>query len=167
MRSEGMSVIMEPKFLYNAPIAATAVPEDFEVPFGKARIRREGKDLSLITYGNTTHMCLQVAEMLEKEIGADIEVIDLRSLLPLDIDAIIESVKKTGKVLVVHEDKVFSGFGAEVAATITDKAFEYLDGPVRRLGSSFTPVGFNRILEKAVLPNTDKILMATKELLEY
>ncbi len=167
MRSEGMSVFLEPKFLYNAPIAAVPVPEDFEVPFGKARIRREGKDLSLITYGNTTHMCLQVAEMLEKEIGADVEVLDLRSLLPLDIDAIIESVKKTGKVLVVHEDKVFSGFGAEIAATITDKAFEHLDGPVRRLGSTFTPVGFNPILEKAILPNTEKILLAVKELLNY
>ncbi len=167
MRSEGMTVFLEPKFLYNAPIAATAVPDDFEVPFGKARIRREGKDLSIITYGNTSHMCLQVAEKLEKETGADIEVLDLRSLLPLDIDAIVASIKKTNKALVVHEDKVFSGFGAEIAASITEKAFEHLDGPVRRVGSEFTPVGFNRILEKAVLPDTEKILAAAKELLDY
>ncbi|MGD2035408.1 MAG: thiamine pyrophosphate-dependent enzyme [Bacteroidales bacterium] len=167
MRSEGMNVFLEPKFLYNAPIAATPVPDDFEIPFGKARIRREGKDLSIITYGNTTHMCLEAAEKLNKENGTEIEVLDLRSLLPLDVEAIIKTVKKTGKVLVVHEDKVFSGFGAEIAATVTDQAFEYLDGPVRRLGSTFTPVGFNRILEKAVLPNTEKILTATKELLDY
>jgi 2-oxoisovalerate dehydrogenase E1 component len=76
-------------------------------------------------------------------------------------------VKKTGKALVVHEDKVFAGFGGEVVATITDQAFEYLDGPVRRVGSTFTPVGFNRILEQAILPNTDKILTAIKELLDY
>jgi len=167
IRSEGMTVFLEPKSLYNAPIAATPVPEDFEVPFGKARIRREGKDLSIITYGNTTHMCLEVAEKLEQETGADIEVVDLRSLLPLDTDAILATVKKTGKVLVVHEDKVFGGFGGEIAAIITDKAFEYLDGPVRRSGSTFTPVGFNRILEKAILPNADKIMQATKELLDY
>lgn len=167
MRSEGMSVFMEPKYLYNAKEAITPVPDDFEVPFGKARIRREGKDLSIITYGNTTHMCMQAAEKLEKETGVDIEVIDLRSLLPLDTDAIITSVKKTGKALVVHEDKVFSGFGGEVAATITEKAFEYLDGPVHRLGATFTPVGFNRILEKAILPDTEKIIIAINELLDY
>jgi 2-oxoisovalerate dehydrogenase E1 component len=112
-------------------------------------------------------MCLEVAEKLEKESGADIEVVDLRSLLPLDIDAIRATVKKTGKVLVVHEDKVFGGFGGEIAAIVADKAFEYLDGPVRRLGSAFTPVGFNRILEKAILPDTDKIIQTTKELLDY
>jgi len=167
MRSEGMTVFMEPKALYNAPIAATPVPDDFEVPFGKARIRREGTDLTIFTYGNTTHMCLQAAEKVAQENKASIEVIDLRSLLPLDTVAIIESVKKTGKALVVHEDKVFSGFGGEIVATITDKAFEYLDGPVRRVGSTFTPVGFSRILENAILPNTDKILEAVKELLAY
>lgn len=167
MRSEGMTVFMEPKALYNSPIAATPVPDDFEVPFGKARTRREGSDLSIFTYGNTTHMCLEVAEKLAKEKGYSLEVIDLRSLLPLDEDAIIASVKKTNKALVVHEDKIFGGFGGEIAALITDKAFEYLDGPVRRVGSTFTPVGFNRILEKAILPDVEKILKAATELLDY
>ncbi len=167
MRSEGMTLFLEPKALYNAPIAATPIPEDFEVPFGKARIRRDGKDMSVFTYGNTTPMCLEAAEKIADETGASIEVIDLRSLIPLDVDTIIESVKKTGKAMVVHEDKVFSGFGAEVAATINEKAFEYLDGPVKRLGSTFTPVGFSRVLEKAILPNTEKILAAFRDLLEY
>ena len=167
LRSEGMTLFLEPKALYNAPVAATPIPDDFEVPFGKARIRRVGKEMSVFTYGNTTHMCLEAAEKIFKETGAEIEVIDLRSLIPLDVDTIIESVKKTGKVIVVHEDKVFSGFGAEIAATITEKAFEYLDGPVKRLGSPFTPVGFSRVLEKAILPNTEKILAAFKDLLEY
>jgi 2-oxoisovalerate dehydrogenase E1 component len=167
MRSEGLTVFLEPKALYNSPIAATPIPEDFEVPFGKAHIRRAGSDLSVITYGNTTHMCLQVAEKLAMEAGVSIEVVDIRSLIPLDKESVLNSVKKTGKALVVHEDKVFSGFGAELAAQIADEAFEYLDGPVKRVGSIFTPVGFNRIFEKAILPDTDKIEKAMKELLDY
>ena len=167
IRSEGMTLFLEPKALYNAPIAATPIPEDFEVPFGKARVRREGNDITVLTYGNTTHMCLDVAKKMEEEENVDIEVIDLRSLVPLDTETILQSVKKTGKVLIVHEDKVFSGFGAEVAAIIANEAFEYLDGPVRRIGSEFTPVGFNRILERAILPNMEKILKAAKELHKY
>lgn len=167
MRSEGFTVFLEPKALYNSVEASTVIPDDFEVPFGKARIRRPGKDLSLITYGNTTLFSLNVAERLAKEGGWDVEVIDIRSLVPLDKDAIFESVKKTSKVLVVHEDKVFSGFGAEIAAMIGTEMFRYLDAPVQRVGSTFTPVGFNPILEKAVLPGEDRIYEAAKKLLEY
>ncbi len=167
IRSEGLTMFLEPKALYNAPVAATPIPEDFEVPFGKARIRREGRDLSIITYGNTTHMCLEAAEKIARETGAEPEVVDLRSLSPLDKDTILDSIKKTGKALVVHEDKIFGGFGGEVAAMIGEEAFEYLDGPVKRVGSAFTPVGFNRILEKAILTNSDRILEAVKELLNY
>ena len=167
MRSKGPTMFMEPKALYNDPLAETFVPEGFEVPFGKARIRREGKDLSIITYGNTTHMSLQAAEKIFLESGKNIEVIDIRSLIPLDEEAILNSVKKTGRALVVHEDKVFAGFGAEIAAMIAGSAFEFLDAPVKRIGSTFTPVGFNRILERAILPNTDKIYNACKELLLF
>ncbi|MFA9370671.1 MAG: thiamine pyrophosphate-dependent enzyme [Labilibaculum antarcticum] len=167
IRSRGMTVFMEPKALYNDPKASAAVPEDFEVPFGKARVRREGADLTIVTYGNTTHMCIEVADKLAEDAGKQVEVIDLRSLVPLDIETILKSVAKTNKVMVVHEDKVFSGFGAEISATITEKAFDKLDAPVKRVGSEFTPVGFNRILEKAVLPNNDKIYAAAKELLEF
>lgn len=167
IRSEGMTVFMEPKALYNSPKAATFVPDDFEVPFGKARIRRSGTDLTIITYGNATHLSIEAAEQLASEGIADIEVIDLRCLLPLDRDAIFTSVKKTSKVLIVHEDKVFGGFGGEVAAIIADEAFEWLDAPVKRLGSTFTPVGFNRILESATLPNTAKVVSAAKEILKY
>ncbi len=167
IRSRGVTMFLETKALYNAPKAATPVPDDFEVPFGKAKIRRQGKDLSIITYGNTTIMCMEVADQIAKEKGIEIEVLDLRSLSPLDKDAIFETVKKTGKVLIVHEDKVFAGFGGEVAATISSEVFEFLDAPVKRIGSTFTPVGFNRILEKAILPNNDKIYSAVKELLEF
>ncbi|PKP36249.1 MAG: 2-oxoisovalerate dehydrogenase [Bacteroidetes bacterium HGW-Bacteroidetes-15] len=167
MRSKGMTLFLEPKALYNAPKAATPIPDDFEVPFGKARVRRAGEHLSIITFGNTTHMCIEAAEKLEQELGVKVEVIDIRSIIPLDKESIIESIKKTGKALVVHEDKVFAGFGGEIAAIIAEEAFEYLDGPVKRVGATFTPVGFNRILEAAILPNTDKIYLAAKELLEY
>ncbi len=167
IRSKGLTVFMEPKALYNSPKAATSIPDDFEVPFGKARIRREGDGLSIITYGNTTHMCLEVASKLEKENGQSIEVLDLRSLAPLDEESILQTVKKTNRVLVVHEDKVFGGFGGEIASLINEKAFEYLDAPVRRVGSEFTPVGFNRILEAAILPSTDKIMKAVKDLIDY
>jgi len=153
--------------LYNDPVASAPVPDDFEVPFGKARVRREGSDLTIITYGNTTHMCMTVAKKLEEEEGVKAEVIDLRSLVPLDEETILASVKKTGKVLVVHEDKVFGGFGGEVASIITERAFEWLDGPVKRVGSTFTPVGFNRILEAAILPNVDKIYEAASDLVNY
>jgi 2-oxoisovalerate dehydrogenase E1 component len=167
MRSKGPTIFLEPKTLYNDPLAETLVPEDFEVPFGVARVRREGSDLSIITFGNTTHMSLQVAEKLEKEMGKSVEVVDIRSIVPLDKESILKSVKKTGKALVVHEDKVFAGFGGELAAIIAAEAFEYLDAPVKRVGSTFTPVGFNRILEKAILPNAEKIFVVAKELLEY
>ncbi len=167
MRSEGPTLYLEPKALYNDPVAETIVPDDFEVPFGKARIRREGTDISMITYGNTTHMCLAAAKQLEEHDGISAEVIDLRSLVPLDKEAVLNSVKKTNRVLVVHEDKVFGGFGAELAAIITEEAFQHLDAPVKRVGSTFTPVGFNRILEKAILPNTDKIYAAAKELASF
>jgi 2-oxoisovalerate dehydrogenase E1 component len=162
-----MTVFMEPKALYNSPKAATVVPEDFEVPFGKARIRRPGSDLTIITYGNATHLSLEAAEQLAAEGVADIEVLDLRSLLPLDKESIFASVKKTSRVLIVHEDKVFSGFGGEVAAIVADEAFEWLDAPVKRLGSTFTPVGFNRTLEAAILPNTEKVVAAAREILKY
>lgn len=166
IRSKGLTMFMEPKALYNDPKAASTVPDDFEVPFGKARIRRNGDDLVLITYGNTTHMCLEAAEKLAGE-GASVEVIDLRSLIPLDKETILNSVKRIGKVLVVHEDKVHSGFGAEITSVIMEEAFEYLDGPVKRVGSSFTPVGFHRSFERIILPNTEKIYQSAKEILAY
>ena len=165
MRSRGMTLFLEPKALYNNKAAKAIVPEDFEVPFGKARVRREGEDLTILTYGNTVHFCLDAAEELSDR--HSIEVVDLRSLNPLDEEAIEQSVAKTNRVLIVHEDKVFGGFGGELAGIVSEKFFEYLDAPVKRIGSEFTPVGFNRILEKAVLPNTEKIQAAMVEVLEY
>jgi 2-oxoisovalerate dehydrogenase E1 component len=111
-------------------------------------------------------MCLEAAERLSKE-NKSVEVIDLRTLIPLDKETILNSVRRIGKVMVVHEDKVFSGFGAEITSMIMEEAFEHLDGPVKRVGSSFTPVGFHRSFERAILPNTDKVYNAAKEVLAY
>lgn len=167
IRSKGPTIFLEPKALYNDPVAAAVVPDDFEVPFGKARIRRTGDSLTIISYGNTIHMCLKVAEKIAMEDHVQIEVIDIRSIVPLDSETILSSVGKTSRAMVVHEDKLFSGFGAEIAAMIQDKAFRQLDAPVRRIGSTYTPIGFNRILEKAILPNEEKIYQAVKEILKF
>ena len=167
MRSKGPTLFLEPKALYNAKQAETVVPDDYEVPFGKARVRRAGKDLSIITYGNTSHMCLQVADEIARETGKEIEVIDIRSLIPLDAETILQSVRKTNKALVVHEDKVFGGFGGELVSQIAEFGFEYLDAPVKRVGSTFTPVGFHKNLEAAILPSVKKIHQAATDLLNY
>lgn len=166
MRSKGPTVYLEPKTLYNSKSAMTVVPAEFEVPFGKARWRREGKDLAIITFGNTTHFSLEAAELLSKE-NIEIGVLDLRSLAPLDEDAVINAVKKYNRILVVHEDKVFGGFGGEIVALINEKAFDFLDAPVLRVGSTFTPVGFNRILERAILPDVERVLAGVKKVLAY
>jgi len=167
IRSKGLTLFLEPKALYNDPSAEAIVPDDFEVPFGKARIRREGTDMTIITYGNTLPMCLAAADEIKEKNGKDIEVVDLRSLLPLDEETILKSVEKTNRVLIVHEDKVFGGFGGELAGLISEKSFNSLDAPVKRVGSTFTPVGFNRILEKAILPNNQKIIDAIIDVLEF
>lgn len=166
MRSQGPTLYLEPKFLYNSALAKTPVPKDFAVPFGKALVRREGTDLSILAYGTPVHFALEAAQKLAQE-GIAAEVVDLRSLSPLDTETIFESVRKTHRVLIAHEDKVFGGFGGEVAAQIAEACFPWLDAPVGRVGSEFTPVGFNRILERAILPNTDKVLAAARKVLAY
>ncbi len=166
MRSRGITLYLEPKFLYNNPIARTNVPAEFAVPFGKARTRREGTDLTIAAYGTPVHFALEAAEALEKE-GKSVEVIDLRSLVPLDLEAVAASVRKTNRLLVAHEDKVHGGFGGEIASQIQETVFPYLDAPIGRVGSTFTPVGFNRILERAILPSPEKVLEAAKKVLTY
>ncbi|MCT4614172.1 MAG: thiamine pyrophosphate-dependent enzyme [Marinifilaceae bacterium] len=165
IRSRGITVFLEPKYLYNHQAAEAVVPDNHIVEFGKARIRNKGDKLSIVTYGNTTHMCEMAINNLNMK--EQIELIDLRSLLPMDTDTIIKSLKKTSKLLIVHEDRVLNGFGAEISAQISEKAFEYLDAPIMRLGAEFTPVGFNPILEKAILPNTEKIEKKIKEIMAF
>ena len=166
LRSRGVNLFLEPKFLYNAAQAKAPTPAEFAVPFGKARIRKAGQDLTVLAYGTPVHFALEAAHKLEAE-GIGVEVVDLRSLSPLDTATIFASVKKTHRALVVHEDKVFGGFGGEVAAQISAQCFPWLDAPVERVGSAFTPVGFNRILERATLPNAEKVLAGMRKVLAY
>ena len=166
LRSRGVTVYLEPKFLYNSILSKTPVPADFAVPFGKARVRRAGKHLTILAYGTPVHFALEAAEKLAKE-GVEVEVVDLRSLSPLDTETLFTSVKKTHRALIAHEDKVFGGFGGEVAAQVSVECFPWLDAPVERVGSEFTPVGFNRILERAILPNTEKVLAAARKVLAF
>lgn len=167
MRTRGFTMYLEPKFLYYSGVAKSMpLAENELVPFGKARLRHEGSDLSIITYGTTTHFAIQAVAELEKQ-GITADILDLRSLYPLDEEAILHTIRKTGKALIVHEDKVRGGFGGELAAIITERAFESLDAPVMRVGSEFTPVGFSKILEEAILPNPKKILDAALKLAKY
>ena len=166
LRSRGVTLFLEPKFLYNAAQAKAPIPDEFAVPFGKARIRKAGNDLTVLAYGTPVHFALEAARKLEAE-GVGVEVVDLRCLNPLDTETIFASVKKTHRALVVHEDKVFGGFGGEVAAQISAQCFPWLDAPVERVGSVFTPVGFNRILERAVLPNAEKVLAGMRKVLAF
>jgi 2-oxoisovalerate dehydrogenase E1 component beta subunit len=140
------------------------VPEgEHTVPIGEARVAREGSEMTAIAYGSSVHLALEAAEQL----GEDIEVIDLRSLCPLDREAILASARKTGKVLIAHEATRSCGAGAEVAALIGEEAFEDLDAPVRRLTAPDVPIPFSPPLEQAVLPQLDDMKEACRELLAY
>ncbi len=165
IRDNNPVVYMENKFLYRH--YKEDVPEgEYTVPIGVAALRTMGDDLSIISYGATVHLCVEVARTLERE-GASVEVVDLRSLVPLDRETVLASVRKTGKVLVAHEANITGGFGGEIAAIIAQDAFEYLDAPVMRIASLDVPVPFSPPLEMAMLPSVDKILAAARQLLAY
>jgi 2-oxoisovalerate dehydrogenase E1 component len=167
IRSQGLTFFLEPKFLYNRPEARSPKGSDtFAIPFGEGRVRRSGTDASIITYGNTVHHSLRVAERLEAE-GHSVEVFDLRCIKPLDVEGILASVRRTGKVLVVHEDHLFQGIGGEVAAIIADQCFMDLDAPVRRVGALDIPIGFSPVLEQATLPQESTIEAALRDLLAF
>lgn len=141
--------------------------EEYVLPIGKADIKRLGKDLTVVSYGLMLHFSLEAAERLSKE-GVDVEVVDPRTLVPLDKETILGSVKKTGKALVVYEANRTAGFGAEIAATIAEEAFDYLDGPVTRLASPDVPaMPYNAKLEALFLPNVDRISEAMRKLAGY
>jgi pyruvate/2-oxoglutarate/acetoin dehydrogenase E1 component len=140
------------------------VPEgEHTTPLGEARVVREGEEVTVIAYGSAVHLALRAAEELDE----DIEVLDLRTLCPLDKDAILASARRTGKVLVAHEATQSCGVGAEVAALISERAFEELDAPVRRLTAPDVPIPFSPTLEQAVLPQLDDMKEACRELLAY
>ena len=144
------------------------VPEgEYDVPLGEAQVRRLGEHLTVVTYGFMLHHCLEAAEAVAGE-GIDVEVVDLRTLKPMDKGTVLESVKKTGKVLIVHEDNLTGGVGAEVAAIIGQEAFEYLDGPITRLASpDISAMPYSTPLEEFAMPNAQKIVGALRDLAAY
>jgi 2-oxoisovalerate dehydrogenase E1 component beta subunit len=155
----------EHKHLYRR-IKDEVPDERYTVPFGEARVHREGDDLSLITWGAMVYTADEAAQKLEEE-GISVEILDLRTLVPWDKEAVLRSVEKTSKALVLHEDTLTGGFGAEIAATIAQEAFENLDAPVRRVAAPDAPVPFAPVLEKAFIPQVDDVIAAVKELAEY
>lgn len=160
-------LFMEHKGLYRQGYAATEEPdEDYVIPFGKGRIVSDGDILTVITWGAMVQKTIEAVKSLSLENGL-VEIIDLRTLNPLDINIIKTSIEKTGKALIVYEDNLTNGPGAEISAIIGEKCFEYLDGPIKRIASKDSPVPFNWFLENKVLPQTEDIALGIKELLEY
>jgi len=158
-------LFFEHKHLYRR-IKAEVPAERYTTPIGKARIHRAGDDVSLITWGAMVHTAGEAAEQLEDG-GVSVEVLDLRTVMPWDEQAVLASVRKTSKVLVLHEDTRTGGFGAEIAATIAEKAFEDLDAPVKRIAAPDTPVPFSPSLEKAFIPQVEDVVAGLRDLAEY
>ncbi len=165
IRDEDPVIFFEHKFLYRR-VKETLPPGDWTVPIGKAAVRREGRDLSILTYGAMVWTALDAAKTLESE-GIDVEVVDLRTLFPLDEETILASVSKTNKAMVLHEATRTGGIGAEIAAVLSERCFEYLDGPLLRITAPDTPVPFAPPLEEFFLPSPDKVCRAARALAGY
>ncbi len=156
IRDDDPVIYLEHKYLYRS-IKEELPAEDYSVPIGKARICREGSDISIITYGWMVHVALEAAERASSE-GISIAVLDLRTLVPLDREAILATARQTSKVILLHEDTLTGGLGGELAGIISEHAFDYLDGPLVRIAAPDTPVPFSKTLEKAFLPNAERVL---------
>lgn len=166
IRDDDPVLYFEHKYLYRR-IKEELPSGDHVVPIGKARLAREGRDLSIITYAATVWKALEAAEQLEKEDGLSVEVLDLRSLLPMDDEAILATVKKTNRVMIVHEDTRTGGVAGEVTARITEKAFAYLDAPILRVTAADVPLPYSPPLEDYVLPQTSDIVTVARQLAAY
>jgi 2-oxoisovalerate dehydrogenase E1 component len=167
IRGKDPVLFLEHKGLYRARIAERPEPDqDYTLPLGRAKVVREGNDLTVVTWGMQVHQSLQALKGLG-ELSPSVEIIDIRTLNPLDMETIFNSVKKTGKVMIAHEDNLTGGFGGEIAARIAQGAFEYLDGPILRVAAEDTFVPYNQIMEKRVLPQVEDIAGAIKKLFLY
>jgi pyruvate dehydrogenase E1 component beta subunit len=160
IRDDNPVIFVEHKFIYD--IEGEAPEELYTVPLGKADVKREGSDVTVIATMAMVHRALEAAEELSKE-GISVEVVDPRTLQPLDNETIVGSIKKTHKVVIVHEAVKFAGPGAEIAAMIADEAFDYLDAPIKRVAAPFTPVPFSPVLEQEYIPSKKKIIAAVRE----
>lgn len=166
IRDNNPVVFLEHKKTYRL-VRGEVPDEDYTLPIGKADVKRAGSSITLVSYGLTIHYCLEAAETMAAE-GVDVEVIDLRTLTPLDTETVLDSVKRTGKLAVVHEDNITGGVGAEIAAVVADQAFEYLDGPIARIcGPDVPTMPFAQTLEDAYMPTADKIADGLRKLAAY
>ena len=166
IRDEDPVIFIEHKFLYRR-IKEVLPSEDYIVPIGKADVKRKGTDLTIITYGAMVWTALEAAETLAAEEKVSVEVVDMRTISPIDEDTMLESVAKTNRVIVLYEAPLTGGAGAEFVARIAEKAFEYLDAPIKRVASLDTPVPYSPPLEEFYRPNKDKVIAAARELLRY
>ncbi|MEJ2202591.1 MAG: alpha-ketoacid dehydrogenase subunit beta [Gemmatimonadota bacterium] len=168
IRDDNPVIFEEHKGLYRAPSLREVLPdEDYVVPLGEARTAREGRDVTVVTYGSMVHRSLEAADQLEREDGISLEVLDLRTLLPLDDVALTESVKKTGRLLVVHEDTRTGGIAGEIAMRVNEQAFEWLDAPILRVTAIDAPVPYSGSLEDYFLPQVSDIVTAARYLARY
>lgn len=165
IRDPNPVMYFEQKHLYR--LIKDEVPEElYEVPLGKAKTVREGDHISLFTYGNMVHTAKKAAEELEKK-KINLEIVDLRSLVPLDKDAILNSFRKTNRTIILHEARKYSGFGGEIAGILAEEAFDDIAAPIIRLGAKQTPVPMNPVLEKAYLPSVEDVIVAAEKLMRY
>jgi 2-oxoisovalerate dehydrogenase E1 component beta subunit len=160
-------LFFEHKFLYRRIKDDLPTDTDFVVPLGRARTHREGSDLTIVTYGAMLYTVEQAADRLAEEENVQVEIIDLRTLRPLDVDAITASVRKTGRLLIVHEAPSFGGFAGEITAQVSEEAFAWLDAPIRRVAALDTPVPYAAPLEDAHLPTVDDVLATARGQLAY
>jgi 2-oxoisovalerate dehydrogenase E1 component beta subunit len=160
-------IYLEHKWLYRRIKEQLPDGEEIFTPIGQARIAREGKDLSIVTYGATGWKALEAAEQLVKDDGLSVEILDLRTLLPMDDAAIVATVRKTNKLLIVHEDTRTGGVAGEIAARVNEQAFEWLDGPIMRVTAHDVPLPYAPTLEDFVLPQTDDIVKSARWLAAY
>jgi 2-oxoisovalerate dehydrogenase E1 component len=168
IRCDDPVLFLEHKRLYRETFGRAVYPgPDYAIPFGKAKVVREGKDLTIVTYGALVPRALQAAQKAQRELGIDAEIIDLRTLSPYDWEAIAQSVRKTSRVIVAHEDMMSWGYGAEIAARIADELFEDLDAPVKRVAAMDTFVAYQPVLEDAILPQPEDLLRAMAALKKY
>jgi 2-oxoisovalerate dehydrogenase E1 component len=167
IRCDDPVLFLEPKTLYRQPYSKSVYPgPEYMIPLGRASVVKEGTDVTVVTYGSLVRRSTLAAEKAAEE-GISVEVIDLRSLLPWDQDAVFSSIRKTNRVLVAHEDQLSWGFGAEVAGRIADELFEHLDAPVRRIGALDVPVAYCPKIEDETLPQMETVLEAIRSLVHY
>jgi 2-oxoisovalerate dehydrogenase E1 component len=168
IRCDDPVIFLEHKHLYRQTYNKSAYPgPDFMIPFGKAKVVRQGADLTVVSYGAVVQRSLTAAKELAETDGLDVEVIDLRSLSPVDFTTVAESVRKTNRVIVAHEDALSWGYGAEIAARIADELFAWLDAPVRRVGSMDTFVAYAPELEDVILPQVEDLKRAMVEAVRF